>query len=241
MIIDYAIVSTNDNPTYKDFWEVVKPVWINHIKIKPILVNIGDYDEVIDNHDHIIYNIKKIEGIDTGFQSQVSRMWVTKFFEEKVCLISDIDMLPMSEKYFKENVIDVDDNSMVIYSADAYNPYIDRYPMCYISAKGKTFDEILQLSRYNNFENFCRSLIKRGQGWNTDELFFGEYVNKFKDQNRIVKLNRGWSNGRADWRIDRIYWEYNTEEIDNYIDSHLLRPYSNYKEIIDKLIEDLIE
>ena len=39
MIIDYAIVSTNDNPTYKDFWEVVKPVWINHIKIKPILVN----------------------------------------------------------------------------------------------------------------------------------------------------------------------------------------------------------
>ena len=48
MIIDYAIVSTNDNPTYKDFWEVVKPVWINHIKIKPILVNIGDCDEVID-------------------------------------------------------------------------------------------------------------------------------------------------------------------------------------------------
>jgi hypothetical protein len=240
MIIDYAIVSTNDNPTYKDFWEVVKPVWINHIKIKPILVNIGDNDEVIDNYDHIIYNIKKIEGIDTGFQSQVSRMWVTKFFEEKVCLISDIDMLPMSEKYFKENVIDVDDDSMVIYSADAYNPYIDRYPMCYISAKGKTFDEILQLSRYDNFESFCRSLIKRGQGWDTDELFFGEYVNKFKNQDQIIKLNRGWSNGRADWRIDRIHWQHNYK-IENYIDSHLLRPYSNYKEIIDKLIEDLVK
>jgi hypothetical protein len=109
-----------------------------------------------------------------------------------------------------------------------------------ISAKGKTFDEILQLSRYDNFESFCRSLIKRGQGWNTDELFFGEYVNKFKYQDRIIKLNRGWSNGRADWRIDRIHWLYNYK-IENYIDSHLLRPYSNYKEIIDKLIEDLVK
>jgi hypothetical protein len=29
--------------------------------------------------------------------------------------------------------------------------------------------------------------------------------------------------------------------MENYIDSHLLRPYSNYKDIIDKLIEDLVK
>ena len=92
----------------------------------------------------------------------------------------------------------------------------------------------------DNFESFCRSLIKRGQGWNTDELFFGEYVNKFKFQDRIIKLSRGWSNGIAEWRIDRVHWQHNYK-IENYLDSHLLRPYSNYKEIIDKLIEDLVK
>jgi len=236
MTIDYSIVSTNENPTYKDFWEVVKPVWIHHVKINPILVNIGDSDDIIDHGDYVIFNIKKIDGVDTGFQSQISRLWVTKFFQDAVCLTSDIDMLPMSEKYFKDSVRNFNDDTLVIYSSDAYNSVKNRYPMCYNTAKGKTFTEVLELDKFKNFKDFCETLLNRKQGWDTDELFLGESINKFHDQSKIIKLNRGWSSGQADKRIDRISWKFDKEKIHEYIDSHLLRPYSSKKSEIDQLI-----
>ena len=239
MKIDYAILSTNEKPLYKDFWPVVKPVWINYIKIKPILVIISDIDEVIDHGDYIIFKINKIEGVDTGLQSQIARIWITKFYQNEVCLISDIDMLPMNEDYFKKNVEDVDEDSLVIYSADAYPKQNKRFPMCYNAAKGKTFTEILELDGFNSFEDFCRKLVERGEGWNTDELFFGEKVYKYKNQKRIVKLSRGWISGIAKLRIDRIKWKYEPQQVKTYIDSHLVRPYTTYKIKIDKLIEEL--
>jgi len=86
MKIDYIIVSTNDNNLYKDFWPVVKKLWYELIGIKPILVEICDTNEIVDYGDHIIHKIKKIEDIDTGFQSQIARMYVTKFYQNSVCL-----------------------------------------------------------------------------------------------------------------------------------------------------------
>ena len=111
--------------------------------------------------------------------------------------------------------------------------------MCYNAAKGKTFTEILELDGFNSFEDFCRKLVERGEGWNTDELFFGEKVYKYKNQKRIVKLSRGWISGIAKLRIDRIKWKYEPQQVKTYIDSHLVRPYTTYKIKIDKLIEEL--
>lgn len=241
MNIDYAILSTNEKPLYFDFWEVVKPVWINHIKIKPLLINICNVDRVQDYGTHIIHNIKSVEGVDTGFQSQISRMWITKFYSNSTLLISDIDMLPMNESYFKDSISGVPENNLVIYSADAYPKNKNRYPMCYNAAKGSTFTEILNLNQYESFEVFCKKMLERKEGWSTDELFFGEKINNFFDQSRITKLERGWETGIANKRIDRLVWTYDIGKLDEYIDSHLVRPYSTYKGKIDKLIEDLLK
>ena len=88
MKIDYSIVSCDDNPLYSNFWDIVKDLWINLIGIKPILVKISDTDEIENYDNYIIHNFKKIEGINTGFQSQIARMYVTKFYPEDVCLTS---------------------------------------------------------------------------------------------------------------------------------------------------------
>ena len=238
MKIDYSIVSCDDNPLYSNFWDIVKDLWINLIGIKPILVKISDTDEIENYDNYIIHNFKKIEGINTGFQSQIARMYVTKFYPEDVCLTSDIDMLPLSKKYFVDNIQEFDNNSLVIFSADAY-PNIQRYPICYNAAKGKVFNEIMNFE--SSFEEYCLKLIKFNWGWDTDELYFGKKVNKFPDQNIIIKLNRGWEFGRAIDRIDRVKWSYNVNKLKDggYIDSHSLRPYIIYKNEIDKL-KDLV-
>jgi hypothetical protein len=239
MKIDYAIVSSDDNPLYFEFWEIVKRLWIDLIGIKPILVKISDNDNVEDFGNYIIHNIKSVEGVDTGFQSQVARMYVTKYYQDYVCLTSDIDMLPLSKKYFTENIQVYNNDSLVIFSSDAYKD-INRYPICYNAAKGKIFDEILQFDE--SFEDYTKKLLSFGWGWDTDELFFGMKVNSFENQDKIIKMVRGWERGIAPHRIDRSKWEYSTDELikQNYIDSHSLRPYSEHKTEINKLVNTII-
>lgn len=240
MDIDYVIVSTDNNPLYSDFWEVIKPVWYNKINIKPLLVNISDNDSVIEQNDCIIHNIKSIDGIDSGFQSQIARMYITKFYTDKVCLTSDIDMIPISKKYFKDTVKEYDNSDIVIYSSDSYKKNTIRYPICYNASLGSTFCDILNLNEYS-FEEYCKMLLDRNQGWGTDELYFGECVNNYKGTNKIVKLNRGWDLF-ANKRIDRSNWGYDLKKLHEgfYIDSHSLRPYSIYKTEIDKLINNIL-
>jgi len=239
MNIDYVIVSTDENPLYSDFWEVVKPVWNNKINIKPILVNITNNNKVEEYEDCIIHNIKSIDGINTGFQSQIARMYITKFYSDKVCLTSDIDMIPINKEYFKDTVNEYKNSDLVIYSSDAYKKN-NRYPICYNSSLGSTFCDILNLNEYS-FEEYCKMLLDRKQGWDTDELYFGECVNNYTGANKIVKLNRGL-NLSVNRRIDRSNWTYDLEKLHEgfYIDSHSLRPYYIYKKEVDKLINNIL-
>jgi hypothetical protein len=239
MKIDYVIVSTDNNPLYSEFWEPVKKLWFKLIGIKPLLVKISDNNDVYESDDCVIRNIKKVEGIDTGFQSQIARMYVTKYYEDKVCLTSDIDMLPLSKKYFTDDITEFDSDSLIIFSSDAYQG-VERYPICYNAAKGKLFNEIMNFE--DSFELYCQKLHKMGLGWDTDELYFGNKVNTFTNQNKIIKLNRGWNLTTANNRIDRSNWLYDVKMLQNgeYIDSHSLRPYTKYKSKIDKIVNYLV-
>lgn len=236
MKIDYAIVASDSNTMYLDFWPIVRDLWINLIKIKPILVLISDKNKITDNGDYIIHEIKSVDNVSTAFQSQIVRMYITKFYSDSVCITSDIDMLPLSYKYFNKITDDYSDDDMIILSSDAYT--INRYPLCYNVAKGSTFNKVLDLDC--SFSEYCERLLKYNQGWDTDELYFGECINKF-NKDRIKLLNRGWSMGMALNRIDRVFWRYDIQTLKNgdYIDCHSLRPYTTYKEQVDKLINSI--
>ena len=247
MKIDYVVVATDNNPFYDGYWEIVKKTWKHVVDVKAILVTIGDedYHKIYDDYELIGY--KKVDGIPTSFQSQVSRLFVTKTYPDKTFLTSDIDMIPLSKWYFVDNSENVDENSLLIYSADAYgyNNQI-RYPMCYNLATGKVYNEIMDLNC--SYEEFIHRLYSLNIEplWDTDELFWGKCVSEFETnpntQNRVVKLHRGWGQG-AHLRIDRDYWSrYDFSKVKEgyYIDSHLERPYSLYKNNIDSLVNDLL-
>jgi hypothetical protein len=235
MKIDYAIVSCDDNKTYSDFWPIVKKLWFKLIGIKPILVKITDHNSTEIFDDCVIHNIKKIDGVNTGFQSQIARMYITKFYKDSVCITSDIDMLPLSKKYFVDNLEKYDQENFLILSSDAYQN-TKRFPICYNVAKGYLFDDILNIE--NNFEDYCKKLYNFNNGWDCDELYFGKKIYEYNNQNNIIKLNRGWEFGRAIDRIDRVFWKYDDKKLSSgeYIDCHSLRPYSNYFNEVDKIL-----
>lgn len=237
MNIDYVIVSSDTNEMYLDFWDVIKPVWNDFIGIKPILVLICDEESFEDNGDSIVIKIKKIDNIDIALQSQLGRIFGLKYFQNKNILISDIDMIPLSKTYFTDNAKPYNNNSIVIYSSDAY-PNNIRYPMCYVLSNTEIYKDIFNLNDIT-FNDFMLNMVKYGWGWDTDEKYITQQINN--SNYNIVKLNRGWSCGIANNRIDRVRWAYNPNDLFNgrYIDCHSLRPYKNYKPAIDEMINYL--
>lgn len=102
MKLDYVIVSSDDNQMYLPFWDVIRPVIIKRLNVKPILVKISDKDKISIYDQHIVHELKAIDNLNTGFQAQISRLFVTKFYSENVCMTSDIDMLLINKEYFYE-------------------------------------------------------------------------------------------------------------------------------------------
>ena len=121
----------------------------------------------------------------------------------------------------------------MIYSGQPYGnvPY---YPICYVAGNSKNFRELLDIEN-KSFETYCQELLSYGEAWNTDENFM---YDKFQSHlsRLIIKRDRDFSR-----RINRGQWHYNVSALRSgyYIDSHLLRPYGQYKVEVDELLSEL--
>ena len=189
MKIDYVIHGVNENPLYADFWDMVSEIWTQKFRVTPVLFKISDKDTDFykDRHGGLVKEVKRMDGMDTGFQSQIVRLFGCAYFPEHTCLISDIDMLPISRNYFCGQAAPYPDDALIVYAADAY-PHDRRYPMCYTLARGRTFKEILDLPQ--NFHDFANRLLEKKWEWYTDERYLFECVERW--QGNKVLLKRGW-------------------------------------------------
>ena len=93
MNIDKIIFSVDDNPKYQGLWEINSQICKEHLGITPVLFYITDEESDFYNDKWgIVKKIKALPNISNGFQSQIFRMFVTKYLQQETCLISDIDM-----------------------------------------------------------------------------------------------------------------------------------------------------
>jgi len=236
--IKYVLMGSDTNPMYLEFWPVVSKIWKEVFGIIPVLGLICDEDsELYEDEFGLVKKFKNINGVNSGLQSQIVRFYLPKYLDG-VCLISDIDMLPLSPTYFKNNSEKQTEDNIILYSSD--NPECLRakqYPMCYFSADSKLFPKVFDIDL--NWEQFCMYLSIRNEGWFTDQRYLYDKVNEYKNKtNNVIFLNRGWNPTAID-RIDRVNWKYDEDKVKKYgyIDSHSLRPYSKYKTEVDKLIK----
>lgn len=230
-MIDYVIISSDDNPMYKDFYPIVAKRWLD-LGYKTYYVNITDCDSIEENEWGIIHKMKALDFTSTGFQSQVVRLFCSNLIDG-IMLTSDIDMLPINGEYFKQYFSELTDDNIVIYSGQPYGnvPY---YPMCYVLGHSKNFSKYLGIENLN-FSEYCKQLLQYDLAWNTDENFMYDRFQNHTDK-LVVKNDRDFSR-----RVDRGNWMYDLRALESghYIDSHLLRPYSQYKNEIDKLVYEI--
>lgn len=243
MRIDYAVMSSDDNELYLDFWLPVSKLWKERIGITPVLLYFGD-GSPSEEYGIVIKMNKNVTNLPLA--TCWARYWWAGQQKDAITIITDIDMLPFSTWYFKYQ--------LERFSNDKYvhiNPCIDTYsrlPSCYHVASGNTYKELLQLpdtfeESYNILLNqyFDNSTcyVKGGNNlWCYDEYYASELLLKSKSD-KLVLVNR--IGGQSGHRIDRTDWNYDIEKLKAgyYYDSHSIRPYKDNKALIDKLINEL--
>lgn len=247
MKIDLVIHSSDSNPYYLDFWPLVSKVWKLRFNIEPLLVFIGDESTPIDETYGKVIRIKPIDDIPLYLQCQWVRFWIPTQYPEKVCLISDIDMFPISKRYFIEQIKTITETQYV-----HLNPNHQFIPVCYHVAKGETFTRVLGL--HSNWEDSIRHLYSKNLGhdctadapnnpilkdkpnWGAEEEYVTQIIRNYADPSIFVFLTRHHE------RLDRSLWRWNSAQIqsDVFADAHSIRPYTQYKQQIDDLVNALL-
>jgi hypothetical protein len=242
MELKYAVVSSNSNPEYLDFWPYVARAWKNLIGLEPVLLYIDKDSPPSWVHEHgRVFYLESIKDWDIVQQAQSIRFWAARLIDSPF-IISDMDMLPISKEYYINGVSDLGVNAIASYSSDIIkyrwyrtNP---QYPMCYLAGDPKSFIDLLDLKDDSHF-SFLRRLKNMNIRYGTDQKFFyNQTLRKQKDY--IKHMERGWIEEKyATGRLDKAIWPkpgYNPME---YIDCHLPRPYLNNKNICDELFNKL--
>lgn len=243
MKIQRAVMATDANSEYYQFWPVVAKRWSTW-GITPTLAVVSDEKLDIDESlGDVIYR-SPIPEVSTAQQAQIIRLFLAANFEDDICLISDIDMLPLRKEYFTDSVAPYDDMNFVVYSSDAYlpnDPAYPAYPMCYLASQGENFKEIID-GDLENFNDVVVTWIQEGFGWHTDERVFFQKLQKWEALNNLmVTLRRGFnmsSDPAVIARIDRSWNSFYNEDMIKqryYIDYHMPRPYEAYKDQIDTI------
>lgn len=244
---DLVIHSSDANPFYLDFWPLVSKVWKLRFAIEPILVFIGGDDVVISEEYGRVIRLKPIPDVPIYLQCQWVRFWIPSQFPDKVCLLSDIDMFPISRRYFIDQLANIPDSKYV-----HLNPNHQFIPVCYHVAKGSLFTHVLGLDA--DWGRSIRALYSRNLGhdcstqdpsnpilkgkiqWGADEEYTTTKLRAYSDPSIFVFLTR------THRRLDRSYWNWTPREIeeDCYADAHSIRPYSVYSRDVMDLVNTLI-
>ncbi len=228
MELKYAVVSSDSNPEYLDFWPYVAKMW-KRIGIEPVLLYIGNQtpSEDLSRYGKVFF-FESIPDWQIYQQAQCIRFWAAKILDGPF-IISDIDMLPISEDYYKHGAASLIGNGIVSYSSDIINyrwyKTNPQYPMCYLAGDPGSFVDMLDLQDIDH-KHFFRRIMKMNLRFGTDQKFFYNQ-SKVKIHIHLKHLSRGWVEEKyASRRLDKAVWPKNDYNPEEYIDCHLPRPLS---------------
>lgn len=274
MKIDKVIMACDNNPLFYEFWKPLAELWINKFYINPVLVFCSDLDnsEDINALDNLynsgyktqILSMPLVNNIPSYIHAVWGRFWATHLFPDDVCMVVDMDMAPLSPKYFIDDISKIDSNvylhlndTIYHHSQTNYNTgqklVIDPHEWqhnhqinlaaCYHIAKGSLYQKVYnfldweaEMIKLNNMKfDVPFAVLPNMPKFAIDEIYSTQMLRKSINDIVFYTYNKNYNAPN----VDRSNWQYDPELVKQgyYMDSHLLRPYSQYKQEIDKLLD----
>ena len=236
--LDTVILASNENPNYIDFWPVVSSAWLE-MGVEPILVYTGNKKLHLEGN---IINFKSHQ-LDSAFVAQNIRILFPGLLENKNCIVSDIDSLPLSKDYFVNSINKIPDDAFVIYRPDAGVPK-NMISMMWNAANSSTWKEIFSIEAekdiYKKLNRWYKNNYSfQGSGWYTDQIKLQKYLSKFskKNSDRVIKLNdfetgfNRFNRNRIDEHLEKLLHQEET-----FTSFHMPRPYKENEELINLVL-----
>ena len=245
-----VIMSCDNNPLYYQFWNDVSHVWNKKFDIEPVLIYVSDSDNLFLNENNgSIIKIKLEKDFPIYLQAQLARIYYTKLFQDDICILSDIDIIPINKIHFnKENILNKIENN-IFFHLNPIKREFGQFPMCYYVGYGKTYNKLFDnLSWYEFLKlvisyNFTADRLnytlpenlKENNLWFSDELFLHNAIKEKK-----IFIDPTSPTIQEYQRISREQiLNIDFKNIKNYIDCHMPRPYNIYDKQINYLISGI--
>lgn len=241
-----VLLSCDENPFYYDFWPSVRKMWKEHIGIDPKLVFINEHKETEDFEDDVLY-IKQLSNFPVHLQAQMARIYFTQKYADDICLVSDIDMFPVSKSFFDVKKISNACDAETFFHLNPERREFGQFPLCYYCGYGSLYSKLIGDVSWEQFlQNITEmnfntdvmgfSLPKHLQGknlWFSDELFM--FSSLQKTGARIIINNELVGHRRVD-RENIVNIDYIKLANQDIVDIHLPRPYKDYERFIDNIL-----
>jgi hypothetical protein len=259
MKIDKVLFGCNADPMYYDFWNVNSMLFQEKFGIEPVLCFCGEIKHeygIKSRHGHVI-EFPLVEGVPEYLQATWVRFYAASLFPNEVCLLGDIDMLPISRNFYLRNIETISNDTYVHLYADAYNvgnfrhwkqPILDNtVPAHHHVGKGRLFKEIYQLEE--TWEKEARAFAD-GIGGVTHPEHPG-WKHWCRDEVHPTFMMRGYIKRLGSSKIytpsysqvllSRPDVDYTQEDLesDKFFACHSPRPYKTHKKWIDDLISKI--
>ena len=225
----YALVAVDDGKIrktksrYRDYWPMVREAWAR-FNIQPVCVYVGHRlpDGMAYQEDVMLF--KPIRGVSTVFTAQCIRLLAPAMMpDDGQVVISDMDMLPMSEHFFRTRTADADRHTIthLLPSLQDYG----MLPMGYVSGTPEAWRKMINLptGRGLSLVNAIRTRLKQWHAENHDW---------FADQHKLYEHFKAYPHAVecgaiTDFhRINRDEWFSMTDkDLEKATDAHL-PPYS---------------
>lgn len=251
MKIDFVLTAGNINSHYTKLYSLIYKIWKERFNLDCYLIlvadEIPDYLEELKNY---IILWKPIENINNIYVAQVIRILYPALFKNKNILVTDLDIFPVSRKYFIDSIKDVDDNKFISYT----NRYFKQkmVAICYNVAKSEVWSDIFCINTEDDIRKFLIENYnneyngrKNCPGWYTDQLKLYEYLNNWKNKkNHLILKDKNLNFKRLNNRqVNKEHIIKNfkkvLDELELYSDIHAIKPYSKTGHYLRKITEKL--
>ena len=250
MKLSAVLVACNQNTKYLDFWPAVKESWWRVVGLPCIMVYVGNELPKHLQGDPAVKHFKPIPGWPTATQAQCIRLLYPSLLKaDGAVMISDMDMIPLQEKFFIKGFKQFNDNQFV--SLRGIDEREKQIYMCYVGATPKVWSEMFNITSESDITTRLTEWSKvypadgshGGLGWCSDQLELYSIVKTWLNVSperiglvpwtlRIPRLDRGMPH---EW----FYWSdalENSLKNHEYVDFHM-PPFKEFSSIIFRILE----
>jgi hypothetical protein len=266
MSFDRIVISANESWLYIDFWPIVSYAWRTIFpEARPTLAFLterhDDDDFVLQLRRHgDVVLVRPTRTITQAAQAKMARYFVAAKFPDEVCMIDDIDAIPIDRDWHLARTAQRPPGTMLWVGSEVYGAAGGQAPASMMTAEGKIFSKLFAIGELSfpdwlntlkrggvEHDNIESPVYNEGIECSTSPVRLGQAM--FSDEGLIVSIRkerdvhstymrRDYVVGRD--TIDRsCLGQFSTENLEagKYVTAHTGRPYVEHKKLNDQIID----